>query len=271
MDYTKHLARPGLTPWCMGMGDPPSSGWPGSDLIEDLILRGSGLSAYERWASGQSPWTSTEVTQAWRQWGGMVGDPYRALVTDFADAGRPMFDNPPRCALEHQASFLIGFYQRYENGAGKTLRPGADFDFFAFPARDPTDSPMEISVDLAAMFTSSPQAQLLVKFLATPEAQRIWGHYDNGAFSLNTNIDPAAYDNGVSQRIEKILAGSGELCLDAGDFMPQRMRESFYSGVLEYLNRRDARSLDTILAALENARVESRRTDLWPDKACSAG
>src|SRR6266700_6389530 len=29
------------TPWCMGMGPPPTSGWPGTDWIEEILLHQS--------------------------------------------------------------------------------------------------------------------------------------------------------------------------------------------------------------------------------------
>src|SRR2546429_7160519 len=91
-------------PWCLGMGAPPTSGWSGTDWIEDTLLHRSGADVYRQWASGKLEWTSPQVRQAWTTWGtvavgpGMVyGGPDAALLTDFNDAGQPMFADPPGC------------------------------------------------------------------------------------------------------------------------------------------------------------------------------
>src|SRR5262249_40260527 len=112
---SKGLADRGRTPWCMGMGSTPASGWPGTDWIEDVLLHQSGdVDAYRQWTHGDKDWSKGEVRQAWTSWGtiavgpGMVhGGPGAALLTDFGDASSPMFTDPPRCLLHHQASFAM--------------------------------------------------------------------------------------------------------------------------------------------------------------------
>jgi alpha-glucoside transport system substrate-binding protein len=46
------IAQTGGTPWCMGMEWAPTSGWPGSDWIEDILLRQFGTDIFDQWASG---------------------------------------------------------------------------------------------------------------------------------------------------------------------------------------------------------------------------
>src|SRR5262249_505798 len=109
---SKGLAASGRTPWCMGMGSTPTSGWPGTDWIEDILLhQADDIDAYQQWAHGDKEWLKDEVRQAWTSWGTIAVEPRMvyggrdaAILTDFTDTGRPMSTHPPGCLLHHQAS-----------------------------------------------------------------------------------------------------------------------------------------------------------------------
>jgi alpha-glucoside transport system substrate-binding protein len=244
--------------WCMGMGSTPVSGWPGTDWIEDLVLHRAGTVAYQRWAAGQMAWTAPEIHQAWEAWGrvalrpGFVQD--GVLFTEFGDASRAMYTDPPGCHLHHQASFVVG------DGRG------ADLDFVPFPSSEPRA--WEVSADLAALFTDKPEARELMRFLATDEAQSIWPAVSRGSvFSANRGVDPAIYDNPVSRRIAQTLTGDAVLCFDASDLMPSAMTNAFYRAVLEFVQSPDR--LDAILGQLEQVRTAIPASD-WLDVPCGA-
>ncbi|WP_103062944.1 ABC transporter substrate-binding protein [Actinomyces qiguomingii] len=42
---------PGATPWCLGVADGDSSGWPVSDWLEETLLATRGVGAYDAWAN----------------------------------------------------------------------------------------------------------------------------------------------------------------------------------------------------------------------------
>jgi alpha-glucoside transport system substrate-binding protein len=253
------IVESGRTPWCMGVGDVPNSGWPGTDGIEDFLLRQAGSAAYRQWAAGDLPWQGGAVEQAWRAWGAIAADPHyvhgdrkTVLLTDFGDAGRPMFTDPPGCYLESQASFVMGFYRGYG--------PNVKFDFL--PIRDKTS--WTSSADLAAMLTDTPQARALMRFLAT-DAQVMWPNIKgSSAFTVKTGVtvdrDP------VSERIEGILQKAAVLCFDAADVMPATMGSAFNRAILEYLN--DPSSLDRLLAQLDKVREAIPEAE-WVDLPCS--
>jgi alpha-glucoside transport system substrate-binding protein len=268
--YTQSVLAAGGTPWCLGMADPPSSGWPGTDLIEDILLHQSGREFYRRWAAGTQRWNSGQVKDAWQKFGALVtrpgqvrGGPHAVLLTDFQDAGRPLFDSTPGCFLDHEASFIMGVYKTYQK---KSLEPGTDFDFFPFPSLDGRAGGglWEASADLAGMFRDTPQAGRLMSFLASDEVQRIWAYYVKGDFSVNKHADLSLYEDSVSKRIAQTLA-TETLCFDASDVMPARMRKAFYQAVLEYLN--DPDRLQDLLDDLEQTRQEISRED-WVSLPC---
>lgn len=244
------IAKTGGRPWCMGMGSTPISGWPGTDWIQDILLHQFGREIYQQWASDKLPWTSQEVKKAWQEWGIITATtgPLPSLLTDWSDAGSPMFKNRPGCYWDHQPSSII---TRYQNYPGETLTPGKDFDFFPFPA-GVADGAFQVSADMAVMFNDTPQARKLIKYLATAKAQAIWPHIGDGAFSVNKKVNQGVYPDDVSKKISAALTNAKTLCYSASDSMPTAMRDAFYRAVLEYLS--DPSRLDKILDELDEVR-----------------
>ncbi|MCE7010220.1 ABC transporter substrate-binding protein [Kibdelosporangium philippinense] len=249
---TRDLAGQGRTPWCLGLEANSTSGWPGTDWIEDILLRQAGLETYRRWAAGQLPWTSGVVRDAWLRWGELIAVPGAvrggrtgALLTYFRDARKTMFDSEPGCLMEHLPSFAMGDYPPEDQGR---------FDFFPFPAAS-ANSAFHVGVNLAGLFRDSEAARQLMTFLASREAQTIWPQLSGTAFSVNKLVRQGGlYANRpVSSRVATILAES-ELCLDASDVMPSELAEAFARGVLAYVA--DPNQLGEVLEGLDKIQSE---------------
>lgn len=259
--HSPNMVYEGRTPWCMGMGDASNSGWPGTDMIEDILLSRSGPETYRQWAAGALPWRGGAVEQAWRTWGAVAGDPRfvhggpkAALLTDFGDAGLPLFTDPPGCYLEAQASFAMSIYRDYETGQ--------PFDFLPRSAGDKTA--WTASADLAVMVEDTPQSRALMRFLAT-DAQVMWPNLPgSSAFTVKENAQ--THRDPVSRRIGDILRTAEILCFDAADVMPATMSTAFNRAVLEYLN--DPSQLDVVLDRLDKVR-DGIADDEWVDLPCS--
>jgi alpha-glucoside transport system substrate-binding protein len=254
----------------MGLGDGPSTGWPATDFIEDILLSRSGAQTYQAWAAGTVPWTSPPVAAAWHEWGRIAtrddlvrGGRPGVVLTDFTAAGRSMFQEHPGCSMEHQASFMTGFYRKAN--AERKLAPGVDFDFVPFPAftdRPAAHRPVVASADFAGLFDNTPQARRLMRFLATDEAQTIWPAMSgSGAFVVNRHVRPEVYDDDVSRRVATTIQQATDLCIDASDFMPATMRNAFYRAILDYLA--NPAQLPALLRQLDSVRVDSRKD--WLD------
>jgi alpha-glucoside transport system substrate-binding protein len=247
LDYT---AKDAPHTWCLGMEAFSTSGWPGTDWIEDILLHQWGPGVYQDWVSGRLPWHSDQVKAVWTEWGQLLaaqGQPAvrsAALLTYFGDASKQLFDPTQPCQLEHQGSFAPGSYP-----------PGSPYDFFSFPSLDPTAprQPYEVSVNLAGLFTDNPLAGDFMTYLAGAQAQRIWpAQQGSSAFSVNHEVlTDGVYKNPVSKRIAQLLTEQ-PLCLDASDVMPAEMADAFSRAVLEYLG--DPGRLDDILQGLDRVR-----------------
>ncbi|MFE1934847.1 ABC transporter substrate-binding protein [Streptomyces sp. NPDC059474] len=257
--------------WCVGMGDDATSGWPGTDWIEDLLLQQQGRSVYQDWATGGLPWTDPRMRRAWESWGSLFGrDTARtALITDFRKAGSKLFDADPPCALEHQGSFIRSGYPHPEK---------ADFTFSRslLPDADRGSTAREVSGDFAAMFRDTPQAQELMRYLVSADAQRTWGRgtaaKSTHPFFANPDVPlDAQGDDEVDRNIAKTLRDSASLCLDASDAMPTRMRLAFQRAALTYLSD-TTRQPDGLLRSLEKVRqgLRGARDQPWLPRVCGS-
>lgn len=237
--------------WCVGLESGADSGWPGTDWVEDFVLRQSGPDVYDAWVAGEQAWTSPEIRQAFEAFGEVLDQAYGGSTfvnsTNFGSAGNPLFTEPPGCLFHHQASFITDFF--VEQGGAEE----GEFDFFPMPAINPEYSGAFTGAgDLFGLFTDKPAAQDLLKYLVTPEAQQIWVSR-GGALSGNTEVSD--YPDEVSQRSAEILANAEIFRFDAGDLMPQAMKAAFFRAIVDFAENQD--NLDQILASLDEVQASS--------------
>jgi alpha-glucoside transport system substrate-binding protein len=237
-------------PWCVGLASRESSGWPGTDWIENILIRQSGPKTYDRWVRGELPWTAREVRRAFQMFGQIVaedavhGGSRGALDTDFSEAGQPLFEQPPGCLFLHQGSFMSAFLADGERV------PGDDFDFFSFPELNPAYQATVVGAgDLVGLFSDRPAARALMAFLVSAEGQAAWVR-TGAALSINSRVND--YPDRVSARAAALLVSAGQFRFDASDEMPTAVSEAFATAVLEFVA--DQRRLDEVLEALEEVR-----------------
>jgi alpha-glucoside transport system substrate-binding protein len=258
MRLSQRIADTGVTPWCIGLEAGAASGWPGTDWLEDIVLRQAGPDVYDQWHQGKVTWSSPEIKRAWQTWGQLAADPRMVfggrqamLATAFGEAGNPLFASPPRCQLHHQGSFITSFFtQAYPN-----LKPIEDFNFFGFPDIDARHAgALEVAGDLFGMFRDTPQARALLGYLTTPEAQAIWVKR-GGAISPNKRVPLDAYPDQLARQSAELLLNARSVRFDASDLMPEAMNAAFWRAILDYVNNPDA--LDSILERLDQVQAQA--------------
>ncbi|KUH37329.1 MULTISPECIES: ABC transporter substrate-binding protein [Streptomyces] len=247
--------------WCLAMESGATSGWPGTDWVEDVLLQQAGWEVYQKWATGDLSWTDPRVREAWTTWGDLVG---AGDVRRVGPALRAGFQDPwggPEAAcdderLEHQATFVRdGEHWTAARGQyvhSRTVVPGARAGAPAW----------EVSADLAAMLRDTPEARALIRHLADPATAQL-------GFTANRSVPGGAYDDDrTTTRIDATLRGRGTMrCWDASDAMPPAMRDAFHRAVLRYLA--EPRQLGEQLAVLD--RVRNRQTIPWLPPVCGSG
>jgi alpha-glucoside transport system substrate-binding protein len=240
--------------WCVGVESGAASGWPGTDWIEDIVLRQAGPDKYNQWWQGTLKWTSPEIKSAFTTFGDVVknanGGANTILTTNFEKGGDGLFASPPGCEFHHQASFITGL------GKFKTAKAGTDYNFFPFPDIDAQYSgAVEGAGDLFGMFHDTDEAKSLMKYLVTAPAQDIWVKA-GGALSANKNAK--SYPDDIAKRSAELLTSAKIFAFDASDLMPNAMNNAFWKAILDYT--KDPSKLDTILGDLDKVQADAYKT-----------
>jgi len=251
--FTAAAGVSGKTAWCVGLESGAASGWPGTDWIEDFMLRTAGPAVYDQWVNHDIPWTDARVKHAWELFGEIalnpkyvLGGPQGALATNFGDSPNGLFTSPPGCYFHHQATFIQSFIQQ----ANPSLQPVKDFNFFGFPTIDPTvGNVLEGAGDLISMFKDSPAAEAFMKYLASGDAQTLWAQKLQ-KLPVNSKADLSVL-NPLAARAAELLRTASAFRFDGSDLMPAAVGSgAFWKGVLDYVNGAD---LCTVLKTIEQA------------------
>jgi alpha-glucoside transport system substrate-binding protein len=257
MALSDQIVADGGTPWCVGYGSEGSTGWPATDWMEDIMLRTAGPDVYDKWVKHEIPFNDPAVKTAAQTFGDVMfkdgyvlGGAENTPSIDFGDAPSPMFDNPPKCWLHRQASFINAFFP-------KGTQAGKDYDWFPFPPIDQQGT--LFAGELAVVFRNSPEVKdFLTKFMGKDVQCAMGGVTASSRISPNVDVGPDCYANdllaGASTVLTDALAnGTGRF--DASDLMPTEVGSgSFWTGMVQYM-RKGPSSLDGVLQDIE---------DSWP-------
>lgn len=256
------MVADGNTPWCIGFGSDAATGWPGTDWIEDIMLRTAGAEAYDQWVSHELPFQSPEVKRAFELLGQVtftdgyvLGGADQIPAIDFRDAPDPMFQDPPACFMHRQASFITQFFDAPD---GRDLVAGTDYGVFAFPDIDPGKKGALIAGELAAVFVDSPEVREFLKDFTSTEVQCAQGGTDAGRISPNINVGPDCYKDDITATAAGAIVDALKVegaRFDASDLMPSAVGSgSFWEGMVNYMQGGPG-SLDDVLKAID---------DSWP-------
>ena len=56
-----------MKPWCAGFESGEATGWPGTDWVEDVVLRAQGPEVYDQWVSHEIPFNDPKIVDAFEQ------------------------------------------------------------------------------------------------------------------------------------------------------------------------------------------------------------
>jgi alpha-glucoside transport system substrate-binding protein len=208
-----------IAPWCFSMAAGTATGWAATDWVEDVVLRIDGPAAYDRWTTGELQWSDPEIRGALDRvdelvvaTGRSAGGLRSILQIDVAEAGEPMFDDAPGCAMYKQAAFAESWFP-------DGVEIGVDVDFFVLPGRDAaTAAPMLVGADSLVQFSDDDRVGELMTYLVSPEGGREWAKR-GGYLSARTSVDIETYHTDTDRRFAELLLDGRELRFDASDLM----------------------------------------------------
>ena len=248
--------------WCLGMGADATSGWPGTDWIEDILLQQEGPTVYNQWATGRLAWDSGPVERVFATWKRIVkaGDKQiagHALTTDYGDASKGLESSSAPCGLEHQSGFIrdsAAWRQAHGTYAHSSTLLGSANLLELAPAH--TDNAWEVSGDLAAVFNSTPQSQSFIRYLTKTSTQRDWNTEGTG-FSVDGKVKSSDYADATTRNLSDTLRDpKATHCWDSLAAMPPIVRDAFTRAVVRYLA--EPQDLDAQLASIRRRAVGHR-------------
>jgi alpha-glucoside transport system substrate-binding protein len=258
MALSDQIVSDGGTPWCVGFFSEGSTGWPATDWMEDIMLRTAGPDTYDQWWKHEIPFNDPSVVNAGKIFGDVMFHPGYVLGgaentpgLDFGAAPLPMFDNPPKCWLHRQASFINAFFP-------KSAKSGVDYDWFPFPSMTTEGGPL-FGGELAMVFRNSPEIKdFLDKFMDVPFQCEMSKTPATARLSPNVNVsdDASCYPSTILADGAKVLAEglkAGTARFDASDLMPAAVGSgSFWTGMVKYMKEGPS-SLDGILKDIDSS------------------
>lgn len=237
--------------FCVALESGADSGWPGTDWVEDILIRQAGPDVYDSWVAGQTKWTDPAIKQAFETFGDVLDVSFGGTAyvnsTNFGAGGNELFTDPPGCLFHHQASFMSDFFKS-QGGA-----QDGDFDFFVMPEiNSQYAGALTGGGDLVGLFSDKPAAQDLLRYLVSAEAQQIWA--DRGGF-VSANTQVTTYPTAVEQKSADAIHDATVFRFDGGDLMPGTMKAAFFSAMVQFAENQG--NLDQILADLDAVQAEA--------------
>jgi alpha-glucoside transport system substrate-binding protein len=246
----------GSAPWCAGFGSDAATGWPGTDWVEDLVLRQAGPETYDKWVSHEIPFSDPAIASAFDSVGDILlnpefvnagfGDVKSIVTTPFGDPARALGEGT--CALHHQASFFDGFIQDPKNG-NATVGPDADIWAFVTPSVEAGGNAVTGGGEIVGAFSNDEETIKVQEFLSSPEWANIRVKL-GGVISANNGLDPASASSPILQQAITILQDPDTTFrFDASDLMPGVVGAgAFWTGMVDWVN---GKSTEEVLSTID--------------------
>ncbi|MGY4541587.1 alpha-glucoside transport system substrate-binding protein [Arthrobacter sp. UYNi723] len=242
LTLSKKIADDGaMKPWCAGFESGEATGWPGTDWVEDVVLRAQGPEVYDQWVTHGIPFNDPKIVDALNQTGeillnsdyvnGGFGDVRSILTTGFAQAGQPVLDG--QCAMHHQANFQAANWPE-----GTAVAPDGDVWAFMTPPIDPSKGQaITGGGEMVGAYKDTPEVQAFLAYLASAEFANNRVKL-GGVISANKGLDPASAQTELDKQSIALLQDPDTVFrFDGSDLMPGAVgSNSFWKGIVAWIN-----------------------------------
>ncbi|WP_405218827.1 ABC transporter substrate-binding protein [Agrococcus sp. Ld7] len=243
-----------MKPWCVGFGSGEATGWPGTDWVEDYVLRTAGPDVYDQWIAHEIPFDDPAIVDAMNRVGdliknpdyvnGGIGDVSTIATTDFGVAGLPVLD--AECAMHHQASFYEGFW-----GDGVTVAEDGDVWGFILPGTEADAAAVTGGGEFVGAFSDDEEVVAVQTYLSSAE----WANSRvslGGVISANSGLDPANASSALlTSAVETLQNPETTFRFDGSDLMPGAVGSgTFWTAMVDWVSGADT---ETVLSQVESS------------------
>ncbi|WP_405373613.1 MULTISPECIES: ABC transporter substrate-binding protein [unclassified Microbacterium] len=258
------VEKTGEPAWCAGFASDAASGWPGTDWVEDMVLRQSGPEVYDQWVAGDVKFTDPEIKEAFDAVGSILlnpdyvnagyGDVKSINSTAFGDVAAAVADKS--CAMTHQASFLSANFLDVQTAEGETPTVAPDGDVYAFVLPGLTEGELQIEGggEFVTAFSDDASTVQVLEFMASPEFADARVEL-GGVLSANKKADANLASSEFLKEAMLIMQDESTVFrFDASDLMPSTVGQgSFWKGMVDWVDGKDTETvLSDIQAGYEN-------------------
>jgi alpha-glucoside transport system substrate-binding protein len=240
----------GVSPWCLTMEAGASTGWVGTDWVEDYAIRRLGSDSYDQWTEGELPFDSPMLTTVFEELddllrapGAIAGGSRAVLNTPWEDSASLLLNQSATCLMAHQADFL-----RREMPDGTQIGPDGDIDFFLLPSADGASAPLLLGGTLAAPLSDDESVSAAMQLVASQAlAEQL--NQTPGFLSPHLGVDRATVPDATTRRLLDLLATTSDVRFDGSDLMPPAVGiGTFWTGMRAFFAGED---LDTLVAEIQ--------------------
>jgi alpha-glucoside transport system substrate-binding protein len=232
----------GTPPWCIGYEGGASTGWVGTDWLEEFVLRVNGPEVYDQWVSHEIPFNDPQIVQALDAYGELIGEDADNVLggrsgilnTPFGEAGNPSFEEPPACMMQRQGNFITGFFPE---DVQKNLDDSVSV--FTFPPYEGgyDGQPILGAADVAALFNGEDdEAKEVMEFLTSADFGAEWAQA-GGWLSPHTTFDVSNYPDETTRTLAELANSADVFRYDGSDLMPAEVGAgTFWEGSVDWIN-----------------------------------
>jgi alpha-glucoside transport system substrate-binding protein len=219
LDLADQMVADGETPFCVALGSDDATGWPGTDWIEDYVLRLKGPEVYDQWYQHEIPFNDPEIVEVgeyvydlWSTEGYVYGGIESAPSTQQADGGLPILEG--NCQMYRLSNFYAANWPE-----GTEIGEDGAVNAFFLPGSEENPN-ITLSGGLyATAFADRPEVMETMRFLASTDYSNARAPV-GGFLSPNQETDTSLYPTEIEQSFAQILADAEPVRFDASDLMP---------------------------------------------------
>ncbi|WP_159792608.1 ABC transporter substrate-binding protein [Puerhibacterium puerhi] len=237
-------------PWCAGVESGDATGWPGTDFIEDMVLRTAGPDVYDQWYTHEIPFNDPQIEKAWDTAGEILKNPDfvnaglggvdSIATTPWTDAGFGILDGA--CWMHRAANFYQAQWPE-----GTEVAEDGDVWAFYLPAQTTDEKPTLVAGPFIAAFADRPEVQAFQTYLASAD----WANAKavatpaGGWVSANKNLDPELLATDFDRLVYATLTDEATVArYDASDLMPSEVGAgTFWKGIVDWLTGADTKQV----------------------------